>query len=78
VSVYILRQDAQSTFEAKGLWVAFTVNPSSTREYQRSRIAKETERLKEKQEAKILLAVFSMNPREDGPGSGSGQVSKES
>lgn len=63
----ILQSDAQTTLEARGIWVTFMVNPSSTKEYQRNKIATEIDRLKKKREPRVIpLAVFSMNASDDG------------
>ncbi|WP_268542318.1 hypothetical protein [Candidatus Nitrosotenuis cloacae] len=62
-----LQTDTRNTFETSKIWITFMVNQNATKEYQRSQIIKEIERLKGKQtDDTIHLAVFSMNPSSDG------------
>lgn len=58
----ILQKDVQFTFTTDSLWITFMVVPNATKEYQREKIAKEIEKLRQQTNDKIPLAIFSFNP----------------
>jgi len=62
-----LQQDSQFTLESNTVCVTFMVNLGATKEYQRSKILQEIEKLKMKHTAaKLPHAVFSMNTNNGG------------
>ncbi len=61
----ILEKDIQHTFEGNSLWITFMVHPNTTKEYQRSKITSEIERLQKQIDKKIPIAVFSVNMGDD-------------
>jgi len=57
----ILQKDMQNSFTTDSLWITFMVTPNATKEYQREKIVKELEKLRQQTDDKIPLAVFSFN-----------------
>jgi hypothetical protein len=66
----IINGDALCRFQCNGVWVSFLVNPHSTKEYQREKIAKELEEVKKDSSRKNItpIAVFSLYVGDDGTG----------
>ena len=66
----IFQKDKQVTFTTDSLWITFMVTPNVSKEYQRGKIVKEIERLRQQTNDKIPIAVFSFNLTEGGFESG--------